>query len=331
MADIVKYEVDGQEIQLDPMTVRKYLVNGNNVSDSEVKLFIELCKAQKLNPFTRDAYLVKYGTSPAQIVTGKDAFTKRAESNPDYAGKQAGIIVINLKKDVEYREGTFYLKGREELVGGWAKVFFKSNKGTERSTVSLDEYTTNKNLWATKPATMIRKVAVVQALREAFPSALSQLYIEEEMGIDEELPKDHINPEEERFNEFHVDEPENMASKIEKQQVMQLAAEKGLMNGTGKNADISKLVEFAQNYHINIKSMTSVNAKNLIQLLIDYESEKAEEVVDVPEEEIKEEPIAEKLDKNTTILRETSETIDPKEETVVDAFGTSEEEGGDPF
>lgn len=330
MADIVKYEAGGQEIQLDPMTVRKYLVSGNNVSDSEVKLFMELCKAQKLNPFIRDAYLVKYGSSPAQIVTGKDAFTKRAEANPDYAGKKAGVIVINLKQDIEYREGSFYLKGREELVGGWAKILFKSGKESELSTVALDEYTTNKNLWSTKPATMIRKVAVVQALREAFPSSLSQLYIEEEMGLEHELPTNKIDVDKERFNEFHVDELEPMASKIEKQQVMQLASEKGLMIGTGKDADISKLVEFAQSYHINIKSMTSVNAKNLIQLLMDYEVEKIEEVVDVPEEEIKEEPIVEKLDENTTILRETSETIDPKE-TAVDAFGTSSEEGGDPF
>ena len=290
MADIVKYEAGGQEIKLDPMTVRKYLVSGgNNVTDQEVMYFMELCKAQKLNPFIRDAYLVKYGSQAASIVVGKDAFTKRAEANPNYAGKKAGVIVVNLKKDIEYREGSFYIKGREELVGGWAKVNFKNGKESELITVALDEYNTKKSLWASKPGTMIRKVAVVQALREAFPNSLSKLYIEEEMGLYEQLPKDCIDPEEERLKEFHVDEPEPLASKLEKKQLMQLAAEKGLMIGTGKDADITKLIEVAQNYNINLKKMTSTQAKSLIQILMNIEEEKEENPViqDVAEEDIR--------------------------------------------
>ncbi len=43
-------------------TVRNYLVSGGgNVTDQEVVMFLELCKAQKLNPFVKDAYLIKYG------------------------------------------------------------------------------------------------------------------------------------------------------------------------------------------------------------------------------------------------------------------------------
>ena len=56
-------------------TVRNYLVSGGgNVTDQEVVMFLELCKAQKLNPFVKDAYLIKYGNQAAQIVTGKDVF-----------------------------------------------------------------------------------------------------------------------------------------------------------------------------------------------------------------------------------------------------------------
>ena len=39
--------------------------------------------------------------------------------------------------------------------------------------------------WSKKPATMIRKVALVQALREAFPKALGGLYTAEEQGQEE--------------------------------------------------------------------------------------------------------------------------------------------------
>ncbi len=47
--------------------------------------------------------------------------------------------------------------------------------------VFFSEYTTGKNLWATKPKTMIAKVAEMHALRKACPEELSQAYVEEEM------------------------------------------------------------------------------------------------------------------------------------------------------
>ena len=57
---MVKYEAGGQEIQLSQSDVKNFLVSGdaNRVTEKEFKLFLELCKFQKLNPFLRDAYLV---------------------------------------------------------------------------------------------------------------------------------------------------------------------------------------------------------------------------------------------------------------------------------
>lgn len=329
MADIVKYEAGGQEIELTPVTVKKFLVSGdaNKVSDQEVMMFMKLCQGQKLNPFTREAYLVKYGNQAASIVVGKDTFTRRAENNQDYKGSKSGIIVINMNGELDYREGTFYMKNRnEELVGGWARVFFKSDKTEVFNTVSLDEYIGKKkdgeitSMWKSKPATMIRKVALVQALREAFPSALNQMYTEEEMNIQEELPKDEINPEEELRKEKKVDDIPVMASKIEKQQVMQLAAEKGLMTGTGKDADISKLNELAGKHNINLRGMTSSQAKNLIFILKDYEEEQ-QEVIDVPEDDVK--PV-EEIENGVE---------DNNSEEDINALGEEEkvEEGDDPF
>ena len=57
-------------------------------------MFIELCKAQNLNPFIRNAYLrVKYGSAAAQIIVGKDVFIKRASENPNFNGMKAGIVI----------------------------------------------------------------------------------------------------------------------------------------------------------------------------------------------------------------------------------------------
>lgn len=186
---LVEYEANGEMIKLSFPTVRKYLVSGGgNVSDQEVMMFLTLCRYQHLNPFLREAYLIKYGSNdPATIVTGKDVFTKRADATPNYAGKQAGVIVLSESGEVIEREGSFVLP-KETLVGGWAKVFIKGHDTPEYAAVSLEEYIGRKkdgtvnSQWSKKPATMIRKVAVVQALREAFPDRFQGMYAQEEMA-----------------------------------------------------------------------------------------------------------------------------------------------------
>ena len=193
---LVEYEANGEMVKLSPNTIKRYLVSGGgNVTDGEVMMFMSLCRFQHLNPFLKEAYLIKYSEKePATIVTGKDVFTKRADSNPNYKGKKAGIIVQKKDGTVEEREGTMVLP-EEKIVGGWAKVFIK-DKETEYQSVSFDEYAVRKkdgtlnSQWSKKPATMIRKVAVVQALREAFPYRFQGLYAQEEMATVNDVKQD---------------------------------------------------------------------------------------------------------------------------------------------
>lgn len=58
--------------------------------------------------------------------------------------------------------------------------------GDFTATVYFDEYNTKKNQWASKPRTMIAKVAEMHALRKACPEELAQSYIEEEMELEAE-------------------------------------------------------------------------------------------------------------------------------------------------
>jgi len=182
---IIKYDSNGTEIKLSPAIVRNYLVNGNGaVTNQEVVMFLNLCKAQRLNPFLREAYLIKFGSNPATIVTGKEVFTKRARRNKDFAGYEAGIIVQSKDGNLEYRSGTLHLAD-EQIAGGWAKVHIRGYDVPVESSVSFDEYCLKKDghpasNWASKPGTMIRKVALVQALREAFPEDLQGMYSAEE-------------------------------------------------------------------------------------------------------------------------------------------------------
>lgn len=185
---VIKYQsAAGAEIELSLSIVREMLTDGKTqYTDVEIAQFIELCRYNGLNPFLKEAYLVKYvgknGDAKCSMIVSKETFLKRAESNPNYDGQKSGIYVQRNGEIIKI-VGTLMLQG-DVLLGGWAEVYRKDQKVPVEITVSLAEYNTGKNLWASKPATMIRKVALMQALREAFTTQLGACYEESEMPID---------------------------------------------------------------------------------------------------------------------------------------------------
>lgn len=181
----VTYEVLGTKVDLDLDFVKRYLVRGKAelVSDQEVVFFMNTCKMQKLNPLVQgDVYLIKYSKDdPAQMVVGKDAYLRRAHDHPDYRHKKDGIVVIR-NGEILQKEGCCVYPG-EELIGGWCRVYFQRN-GENYETykeVSLAEYNKGMANWKSKPATMINKVAISQAVRDAFPKDFEGIYTEDEM------------------------------------------------------------------------------------------------------------------------------------------------------
>lgn len=226
---LVEFESDHGTVKLSEGIVRKYLVSGNGKpTDQEIVMFLKLCQYQRLNPFLREAYLVKFGDrSPATIITGKDVFTKRAAKSELFNGIQSGVIVRTEGQKPEYRTGKLVLSG-EKLVGAWAKVYRKDWDHPIETAVSYDEYVGRKadgsinSQWAKMPATMLEKVAKVQALREAFPEDFQGLYDAAEMGnaSDAPLPKIEEKPEEEpeavdASYEVVDEEPEQKADGLE--------------------------------------------------------------------------------------------------------------------
>lgn len=124
---------------------------------------------------------------------------KRAMRNPAYAGFEAGVVVMLENGLMDNRVGSIVLDG-EKLVGGWAKIHVKGWEVPMMLTVAFDEYVGRKSngevnqRWRTKPASMIRKVAIVQALREAFPEDLGGMYTAEERAV-ADLPETIVNPD----------------------------------------------------------------------------------------------------------------------------------------
>lgn len=114
----------------------------------------------------KDVYAIPYGEK-YNLVNSIDYNRKRGmragvvgKSAPEYEMSDDGETIIACSVTIK------------RMVNGYvgeytAKVFFA-------------EYTTGRNLWLTKPRTMIAKVAEMHALRMACPEELSQSYIEEE-------------------------------------------------------------------------------------------------------------------------------------------------------
>lgn len=211
----VVYKIDDNEIRLTQNIVQNYLVGSDTkITLGEFKLFTELCKVRKLNPFLKEAYIIKYGGSPATIVVGKDVIIKRAVLHPQYDGKESGIIVMDDSGEITERNGCFSAPD-ETIIGGWARVFRKDREHPEYMSVSLQEVASRKKSgefnsnWQNQTATMVEKVAKVRALREAFVDELQGLYDMDEINRDPEPvniesdPKlDIIEPEQVDINEL---------------------------------------------------------------------------------------------------------------------------------
>lgn len=193
---------DGQKITLSIPKIKRFLTRGNGkVTTEEAMMFLQLCKFRKLNPFLNDVYLVKYSDKyDATTVVSKEYFVKTARNNPNFEGMHAGVVVKNKESgEIIEREGAI-CHDDETLVGGWCIVHISNKKIPSTAKITLKEYIGKKgggevnSQWSKMPSTMIRKVAIVQALREAFPECFNGLYDESETNAMKEKPG-YINGE----------------------------------------------------------------------------------------------------------------------------------------
>ncbi len=213
---IVQYQAsDGTEVKLSPAIVQRYIVTGGQQApDAEVYSFLAKCQARKLNPLAGDAYMTVFG-GKASVIVSKDYFVRTATQQPTFDGMKAGIVVVNRDGEMVYREGGIYGKQTERLVGGWAEVFDKGRKVPSRAEVSIDEYDQHRSLWKTKPATMIRKVALVQALREAYPGAFGGIYDSDEIPEPDAVPAQAVEAEPQPEPEPQPEQPAEQPMTVE--------------------------------------------------------------------------------------------------------------------
>ena len=182
----VRYNsIRGDEVSLNIKVVQELFCKA--ATAGEAFGFIRFCQAHNLNPFLKDAYLVKYHQNdPAQLLVAGHVWLQIAERHPRFRGLKCGIILLDKDGGVIRRESIFYLP-EEVVVGGWAEIFIEGREDV-RVEVPVSEYQTKTRegkvtkFWAEKPATMIQKVALTHACRLAFPGGFAGMNGGEEMG-----------------------------------------------------------------------------------------------------------------------------------------------------
>jgi phage recombination protein Bet len=142
--------------------VKKYIAP--NATDKELHFFLEVARSYGLNPFKREVYFVKYGTSPGTTICGYEMYIKRAEASGQLDGWG-----VELGKDELGEKAVITIHRKDH-----SKPFVWA--------VYRKEFDMGKANWASMPLFMLRKVAISQGFRLAFPSELGGMpYTPEEL------------------------------------------------------------------------------------------------------------------------------------------------------
>lgn len=151
--------------------------------------------------------------------TLKDFLTKRIYAIP-YSGSYSLVTsiqdarIIGMKSGVVGKSEPIYeddKNGRPESCMITIKKQIGKTIGDFTAKVYFSEYNTGKQQWASKPRTMISKVAEMHALRMACPEEMGQEFIEEEMGEAGNIKVENTEP----TNIQKVEKPVVDSGKIE--------------------------------------------------------------------------------------------------------------------
>ena len=206
--DIIEHQGNTvQEIQPIAPTVenrRTYLKVPEGKKDTELMLDLEIARQRGLNPFTGEMYYAQDG----RLAVTKSGEAILASRNQNFVPPNTGLVVLTKDGELAERKGSIKLP-TDKIIGAWAKVeslgyetaisFYeyyngayvldencdkvKDAKGFDKKKTRSDGKTMGTNVWDSKPATMIRKVALTHALRDCFPQTYSGIYDESESGF----------------------------------------------------------------------------------------------------------------------------------------------------
>lgn len=224
---------------VDAKKIKEYLEAfglAKNMTEQEVKQFTEIAQAFQLNPFKREIYCVAYGHGEKRrlsIITGYETYLKRAERLGTLGGWKAwteGTFKIEtITKKLPGRNGGTYDKTYKVPRGDLKAVVEIHRKDWTQPFVHevyLEEYAQENEMWGEKPRTMLKKVAIAQAFRMAFPDELGGMPYSSEEIPEAQEPID-VTPRQEHTQQA----PSHEEKKEEENQTGQAAVFNGLIKG----------------------------------------------------------------------------------------------------
>lgn len=161
------------------------LPDGIKPDDTIMYFVVSQARAAGIDPrVPRQIYALPYknhktGTVKWTVVIGVEGMVTIAERTGQFGGFTKPEFEFGEKKT----QDDFGAIDRDDIISCTigAQKIVQGIVTTSYATVYFKEYDTGKNLWLSKPKTMLAKVAKVQALRQTF-SACAGLYIAEEIA-----------------------------------------------------------------------------------------------------------------------------------------------------
>lgn len=188
MNNEVSVKEEPRELSQTALMVKKLMAVKNmiapNATNDELILFAEYCKSKNLDPFANQIHFVKRksknGTSKATFQTSIDGYRATAERTSVYAGSDDYLFDDN---KTQYE---MIVAGSKHPVTATVTVYrlIQGQRVGFSATAAWSSYYPGGNLafmWDKMPFLMLGKVAEALALRKAFPTSLSGLYVQEEM------------------------------------------------------------------------------------------------------------------------------------------------------
>ena len=220
-------KVEQKEMIITMEDIKKYIAP--KATDKELFMFMGISKSYGLNPFKREIHFVKYGDNPASIIVGYEQYLKRAERTGQLDGWKCWME--DMGKETE--KALIEIKRKDQSTPIKWEVF-------------RNEFDKKQSTWKSMPTFMLKKVAIAQGFRLAFPDELGGMpYIPEEMPVDkgcsvksEELPTDTIDITPKEGKPAHEDAPESTQSPVDDAVVMPEVERPDYMKLKAKTGDL---------------------------------------------------------------------------------------------
>jgi phage recombination protein Bet len=163
--------------KVDSKTVEDFIFGSKlGLTPEQKALAIRIAIEFNLNPFKREVHFVKFGDK-FNIITGYEVYLKRAERSRNWAGFKP------------------WVEGNGQDMRAYVEVWRKDWTHSLIHSVPMTEYYRETNSWKKMPETMLKKVAIAQAFRMAFPDELGGMpYTSDELPPDMNGEAKQIEP-----------------------------------------------------------------------------------------------------------------------------------------